>query len=66
MYELAHAVELYRCNELQPSALYVHNRWIMDYLPDFPLKPVIRIGMQSQHGKMAIRTAIERLFGGAL
>ncbi len=62
VYELAHAVELYRCNEWQPSSLYVHNRWLIDYLPDFPLKPVIRIGIQSQYGKMAIRTAIEKIF----
>lgn len=66
VYQLAHAVQLYGCSESHPSPLYFHNRRLTDYLPDFPLKPSIRLGIECVYGKAIVRSPLERLGGGWL
>ena len=51
VYQLAHAVPIYYHHEEQPFPLYVYNRWIKDYLPNFPCRPIISLGIPTSYEK---------------
>jgi len=51
VYNLAHAVPLYFRSSDQAFPLYEYNRWIKDYLPNFPGRHVISFGLEPTYGR---------------
>jgi hypothetical protein len=54
VYNMAHAVPVYFCSQDQPFPLYEYNRWIKDYLPNFPCRHVISLWINIVFGRNII------------